>query len=110
MRKVEIHYLWYVVFIGTIGSIISFFKSSRKKCFSHFFNRILDGVFSAYIVYELVFYFCQDMKVSYASCGIGAWFGSDALVMVRDFFLAKYGIGPFPKCKDDWDGNERRRD
>ena len=50
------------------------------------------------------------MKVSYASCGIGAWFGSDALVMVRDFFLAKYGIGPFPRCKDDWDGNERRRD
>lgn len=86
----EVHYLFYVVLIGVCGSVTSFINHNNKGC-KALFKRILDGVFSAYIVYEMSYHFFQDERFSYAFCGVGAWFGSEILVFVRDIVVTRFG-------------------
>lgn len=86
----EVHYLFYVVLIGVCGSVTSFINHNNTGC-KALFKRILDGVFSAYIVYEMSYHFFQDERFSYAFCGVGAWFGSEILVFIRDIVLARFG-------------------
>ncbi|KEA46563.1 hypothetical protein CR66_01630 [Campylobacter mucosalis] len=80
-------YLLYVMALGILGSLVGFTKSDQKglKAFSY---RLIDGVFSAYIAYEIAFYFLQNERLCMAICATAAWFGSDLLVEIRDIIIS----------------------
>ncbi len=58
----------------------------------NFIKRVLDGCFSAYIVYEISFFFCKDMRLSLAICGIGAFKGSGILDLAVGFIRNKFDL------------------
>jgi len=86
----ELHYLFYVLIIGAAGSITAFIKNGGVSL-KELGKRTWDGCFSAYVVYEIAFFFSKDERVSFAICGIGAWMGSEVLIFVRDFVSNKAG-------------------
>ena len=54
----ELHYLFYVLIIGCAGSITAFIKNGGGGI-KILLKRTWDGCFSAYVVYEIAFFFCQ---------------------------------------------------
>ena len=86
----ELHYLFYVLIIGCAGSITAFIKNGGGGI-KILLKRTWDGCFSAYVVYEIAFFFAKDEHVSFAICGVGAWMGSEALIFVRDCVSSKAG-------------------
>lgn len=78
-------FYYYLLVLGVIGSFVQFSKQETKG-FKSFFVRLVDGCFSAFIVYEIAFYYLSNERISLAICGIGAWLGTENIISyVRDF-------------------------
>lgn len=105
----ELHYLLYVLVIGCAGSITAFIKNGGGGGIRNLLKRTWDGCFSAYVVYEIAYFFAKDEHVSFAICGIGAWMGSEALIFVRDFVSNKAGNRRYDNY-DDYGGNFRHEE
>ena len=84
-------YLLYVLAAGVAGSVTAFLKHGECGA-RNFVKRILDGCFSAYIVYEIAFFFAKDMRLSLAICGIGAFKGSGILDLAVGFIRNKFDL------------------
>ena len=84
-------YLLYVLAAGVAGSVTAFLKHGECGA-SNFVKRILDGCFSAYIVYEIAFFCAKDMRLSLAICGIGAFKGSGILDLAVGFIRNKFDL------------------
>ncbi|AQW85484.1 hypothetical protein CPIN18021_1097 [Campylobacter pinnipediorum subsp. caledonicus] len=79
----ELSYLFYIVMVGLMGSSVSFLHNPNKS-FRGFLNRVFEGCFVAYIVYEISFFNFHNTRLSLSLCGFGAWMGSDGLIFIRD--------------------------
>ena len=84
-------YLLYVLAAGVAGSVTAFLKHGECGA-RNFVKRILDGCFSAYIVYEIAFFCAKDMRLSLAICGIGAFKGSGILDLAVGFIRNKFDL------------------
>lgn len=84
-------YLLYILAAGVAGSVTAFLKYGERGT-GNFIKRVLDGCFSAYIVYEISFFFCKDMRLSLAICGIGAFKGSGILDLAVGFIRNKFDL------------------
>ncbi|AQW85548.1 hypothetical protein CPIN18021_0286 [Campylobacter pinnipediorum subsp. caledonicus] len=79
-------YIIYILIVGIVGSFVSWSKAENHNLRNIFF-RVIDGCFSAYVVYEIAYYFTTNEKLSLAICGVGAFSGSDMLVSLKEFAL-----------------------
>jgi hypothetical protein len=86
-----VEYLLYVLAAGVAGSVTAFLKHGECGA-RNFVKRILDGCFSAYIVYEIAFFCAKDMRLSLAICGIGAFKGSGILDLAVGFIRNKFDL------------------
>ena len=84
-------YLLYVLAAGVAGSVTAFLKHGECGA-RNFVKRILDGCFSAYIVYEIAFFCAKDMRLSLAICGIGAFKGSGIMELAVGFIRNKFDL------------------
>ena len=84
-------YLLYVLAAGVAGSVTAFLKHGECGA-RNFVKRILEGCFSAYIVYEIAFFCAKDMRLSLAICGIGAFKGSGILDLAVGFIRNKFDL------------------
>ena len=84
-------YLLYILAAGVAGSVTAFLKHGECGA-RNFVKRILDGCFSAYIVYEIAFFCAKDMRLSLAICGIGAFKGSGILDLAVGFIRNKFDL------------------
>ena len=84
-------YLLYVLAAGVAGSVTAFLKHGECGA-RNFVKRVLDGCFSAYIVYEIAFFCAKDMRLSLAICGIGAFKGSGILDLAVGFIRNKFDL------------------
>lgn len=87
-------YLTYILVVGIVGSVVSYLKNGAKIK-GGLAGRIAEGCFTAYVVYEIVFYHFHDLRYSLGICGIGAWMGVEGLVFIRDTLFG------FLKKKED---------
>ena len=91
-------YLAYVCAVGVAGSIVAWFRqpSATEKspavALRSFFTRLCDGWFSAYIIYEIAFFYAKDMRLALAICGIGAFTGSGILDLAASFFKETFTL------------------
>lgn len=76
-------YLW-LLFVGFFGGVLSFLnKQTEAFRWKSFILGVGSSMFSAYIVYELVFYVLQNANLSIAVAGIGAWGGTNLLLKLE---------------------------
>lgn len=92
-------YLLYVLLIGIAGSFTAFLKSGEKGIVK-FLKRSWDGCFSGAILYELAYHWFQSDRLSFVACGIGAWFGSEIFIYIRNFLANKFGGGYYDNYED----------
>lgn len=78
--------IFYICLVGLAGSCVGFFKNQGSGLKS-LFLRLVDGCFSAYVIYEITFYYLNSQRISLALCAVGAFMGSDILVLVKDGLL-----------------------
>lgn len=76
-------YLVPVFIVGIVGSVVSFLKSNETGVRA-LGRRILEGAFTAYVIYEIAFFYFHDIRYSLGICGIGAWLGAEGLVLIKD--------------------------
>ena len=80
----DLNYFVKILLISVTASYISFSKNSEHKV-TFFFNRLVEGVFCGYIAYLTAFHYLQDINISLAICGVGAFFGVQIFDFIRDF-------------------------
>ncbi|WP_169753733.1 hypothetical protein [Campylobacter curvus] len=97
-------YLLYVLVVGIVGSIVGFAKSEAAGL-KALGKRVLDGVFTAYVVYEIAFFYFHDLRYSLGICGIGAWMGSEGLLLAKD--VAIEILTSFKKKSRGYDDRDR---
>lgn len=76
---------------GVAGSVTAFLKHGERGV-ENFIKRVLDGCFSAYVIYEIAFFCAKDMRLSLAICGIGAFKGSGILDLAISFAKNKFEL------------------
>lgn len=69
---------YYLLVLGIIGGIVG--AREPKQSLKAFFIRLIDGCFSAFIAYEIAFYYLNNERISLAICGIGAWLGMENII------------------------------
>lgn len=84
--KELLYYIWLSI-ISLIGGILGYIKRKNEDFrYRAFFLGVISSMFTAYVVYEIVFFIFASEKFSIALGGLGAWIGTDVLLKLESGF------------------------
>lgn len=81
--KDSLYYIWLSI-LSLIGGTLGYIKrKSEGFRWRAFLIGVVSSMFTAYIVYEIVFFAFESEKLSVALGGLGAWIGTDVLLKLE---------------------------
>lgn len=91
MKDLDIYRLLWILGISVVGGIIGFIvkiapttrNKKRKECWIIAILSVLTSAFVGFVTYHIVFYFSNNINLSCAIAGIGAFSGTDILVILQ---------------------------
>ena len=74
-----------VLFYALLGSYTAY-ANGEKRGFKSLLNRLLEGVFVAFVFFKLALYATDEPNIAIGIGGASAWFGVQALEFIRENF------------------------
>lgn len=74
-----------LLFYALLGSYTAYSKGEQKG-FKTLLNRLLEGIFVAFIFFNLALYATDEPNIAIGIGGASAWFGVQALEFIREHF------------------------
>lgn len=81
----------YLVILAIFSSFIAYLNDPNK-CIKGFLKRMLEGIFTAYVLFSLSYFSNSNEDASLALGGVGAWFGTEILLYLKE--LLDRFLGP----------------